>query len=228
MQFTHISSKCVFTGQIMSSRLNELFKDEKLVKRIKCKLPYLFQLAELDSSRAGKIGMEVGSVREKIIVALLIYKYGEENVETEIPITEAEIDVRLFDKDVSIKTITGSLSGVKLIWTVDAQKAQEFRENYHPHCDILLVQISWNKAGGFCYIPLGVQKKVFDKIGCENYIKLPKPGTNPRGVEITKEALTTLVNDTNSKQIPINWKRTEIDYNPYTRWVDIWKEDKDE
>ncbi|RLC67524.1 MAG: type II restriction endonuclease subunit R, partial [Chloroflexi bacterium] len=58
----------------MSSRLVEIFEDQKLVQKIKKKLPYLFQLAELESSRAGKIGMEVGSLREKIIVALLIYK----------------------------------------------------------------------------------------------------------------------------------------------------------
>lgn len=67
----------------MSNRLIEIFEDEKLVNRIKTRLPYLFQLAELESSRAGKIGMEVGSLRERIIVALLIYKFGEANVETE-------------------------------------------------------------------------------------------------------------------------------------------------
>jgi len=94
--------------------------------------------------------MEVGSIREKIIVALLIYKFGESNVETEIPITEPEVDVKLFGKPLSIKTITGkSLSGVKLIWTVDATKAYEFLESYQPHCDILLVQIVWEDIGGF-------------------------------------------------------------------------------
>ncbi len=48
----------------MSSCLIEIFEDPKLVNRIKTRLPYLFQLAELESSRAGKIGMEVGSLRE--------------------------------------------------------------------------------------------------------------------------------------------------------------------
>ncbi|MGQ9702784.1 MAG: ThaI family type II restriction endonuclease, partial [bacterium] len=164
------------------------------MEKIKRRLPYLFQLAELESSRAGKIGMEVGSVRERIIVALLIYKFGKANVETEIPITEPEVDVKLFGEPVSIKTITGkSLGGVKLIWTVDAQKAKEFHKSYYPRCDILLVQINWNDIGGFYYIPLATQKSLFDKIGRENYIKLPKPGTNPRGVEITKEALSSLV-----------------------------------
>jgi len=50
----------------MVSRLSEIFDDEKLIEKIKKRLPYLFQLAELESSRAGKVGMEVGSVRERI------------------------------------------------------------------------------------------------------------------------------------------------------------------
>jgi len=57
----------------MSPKIREIFSDKELVARIQDKLPKLFQLAELESSRAGKIGMEVGSLRERIIVALLIY-----------------------------------------------------------------------------------------------------------------------------------------------------------
>jgi len=34
---------------------------------------YKIQIAELESQRAGKVGMEVGSIRERIIVSLLIY-----------------------------------------------------------------------------------------------------------------------------------------------------------
>lgn len=209
----------------MPSHLAEIFKDRKLAEKIKKRLPYLFQLAELESSRAGKVGMEVGSLREKIIVALLIYKFGEASVATEIPITEPEVDVKLFGQPISIKTITGKgFSGVKLIWTVDAQKAREFRESYYPHCDILLIQINWDDIGGFYYIPLETQKRLFDKVGRRKYIKLPKPGTNPRGVEITKEALETLVKDKESRVIEIHWQKAKIDYNPYKRWVDYWKE----
>lgn len=70
--------------------------------------------------------MEVGSVRERIMVALLIYKFGEANVETEIPITEPEVDAELFGAPVSIKTITGKgFGGVKLIWTVDVENTNE-------------------------------------------------------------------------------------------------------
>ncbi len=210
----------------MAGKLIEIFTDKNLVEKIKKRLPYLFQLAELESSRAGKTGMEVGSVREKIIVALLIYKFGEANIETEIPITKSEVDVKLFGEPVSVKTITGkSLGGVKFIWTVDAQKAIEFRENYYPSCDILLVQINWDDTGGFFYIPVELQEKLFDKMGRDNYIKLPKAGTNPRGAEITKESLSNLVANKQCQRIIIEWQKAKIDFNPYKKWVDFWEED---
>ena len=46
----------------MNSKAIEIFEDKVLVERIKNKLPHLFSIAELESSRAGKIGMEVGLV----------------------------------------------------------------------------------------------------------------------------------------------------------------------
>ena len=213
------------TGEIqMSSRLTEIFEDERLVEKIKEKLPYLFQLAELESSRAGKIGMEVGSLRERIIVALLIYKFGEGDVETEIPITEAETDVMVSGEPLSIKTITGKrLGGVKLIWTVDAQKAVEFRENYVPSCDMLLVQIYWGGDGGLYYIPVEDQKAVLNEIGREKYIKLPKAGTNPRGVEMSREAMEAITSHKMARKIPIKWEKKEIKYNAFERWVDFWR-----
>ena len=210
----------------MPSHLEEIFNDNKLTDKIMNRLPHLFHLAELESSRAGKIGMEVGSLRERIIVALLIYKFGKANVETEIPITEPEVDMRLFGQPISVKTITGkSFGGVKLIWTVDAQKAKEFRENYYPHCDILLLQINWNDMGGFYHIPVEAQKRLLGSMGREEYFKLPKPGTNPRGVEINKEALSTLIKDKGTDGIEIHWHRTRIEYDPFKRWVDYWRED---
>ena len=99
-----------------------------------------------------------------------------------------------------IKETNKEFSGVELIWTVDTQKARESRENYYRRCDALLVQVNWDAKGGFYYLPLEVQEKVFREIGRGKYIKLPKPGTNPRGVEITKEALAA---DEDSKAIEL-------------------------
>jgi hypothetical protein len=184
------------------------------------RLPYLFHLAELESSRAGKIGMEVGSLRERIIVALLIYKFGEENVVSKIPITESEVDVILYDKPISIKTITSKgIGGVKLIWTVDALKAKEFRDTYNPNCDMLLIQLNWDSLGVFCYIPFEAQVKIFESIGRNNYIKLPKEGTNPRGVEITQDALLKLVKHEESKSFEIFWQKIKLIMTRLTRII---------
>ncbi len=209
----------------MNSHLLEIFRDEALIDRIQKRLPQLFRIAELECSRAGKIGMQVGSVRESIIVSLLIYKFGESDVQTDIPITEPEVDVKLFEQPISIKTITGKgLSGVKLVWTVDAQNAREFQENYYPSSDVLFVQIVWGGTGGLYFIPLEAQRHLLENIGSERYIKLPKSGTNPRGAEITKEALLSLIQSKKVKVIEIYWRKPEIDYHPYKRWVDYWSE----
>ena len=210
----------------MIGELYKLFDDKNIQAKIQKRLPHMFHLAELESSRAGKIGMQVGSVRESIISSFLIYKFGEKNVETELPITEAEVDVKLFGKPISIKTITGKEpSGVKRISRVDAIKAEQFSESYNPSCDMVFVHVNWEGEGGIYYIPLEVQKKVFEKLGREKYIKLPKAGTNPRGVEITKEALRAIITDSKTKEIIIKWTKAIIQYNPYKRWVELWGEE---
>lgn len=207
----------------MIDYLKQLFSDKNITQRIKEKMPDLFQLAETDSSRNGKLGMEAGSVREKIIIALLIYKFGEENTKTDISITESEVDVILFSNPISIKTISGSLSGVKLIWTVDRQKALEFSKNYQPEIDILLVNINWGGKSAFYYFPKESQVRVFKKLGAKKYLKLPKLGTNPRGVEITKKALELLTMDKETMSIDIIWERRNVKYNIYDHWVELWK-----
>jgi len=209
----------------LNKSLLELFNDEIIVDKIKTRLPKLFQIAALESSRDGKIGMEVGSLREKIIIALLIYKYGEKNVVTNIPITESEIDVMVFNEPISIKTITGKKpTGIKLVWTVDADSAKYFFDHYTPSCSMILVNIVWGDVGCFYYIPLEVQIDVLNKLGRNKYITLPKQGTNPRGVSMSSEAIVELVNHKLTKCIPINWVKTEIKYHPYERWVEFWSE----
>lgn len=210
----------------MIEEIKTLFTDELLITKIQQRLPELFQIAELESSRAGKIGMEVGTIRERIIAALLIYKFGSENVNSNIAITETEVDVFLFEKPISIKTITGkNFGGIKLIWTVDAQKAIIFSQNYKPTCDLIVVQINWSSRGGFFYIPLEVQLQTLNDMGKEAYIKLPKAGTNPRGVEMQGEAMRQLVAHPQTLKIPINWKKESSNFDTYKRWIELWEID---
>jgi len=210
------------------NKIYKLFDDLSIVKKIQEKLPTLFQLAEIDNQRDGKLGMEIGSAREKIIIALLIYQFGEENVITNIPITENETDVIVFKESISIKTVTNKkIVGVKLIWTVDAQKALEFINTYKAECDMLFVNINCNGDGGMYLMPKEVQTEILNQYGKEFYFKLPKQGTNPRGVEITNEAINKLKEHSKAKMIKINWFCSgNENYTLYDRWVDLWKDEK--
>jgi hypothetical protein len=211
-------------------RLRKLFEDKETVEKIKRKLPYLFWIAERMVSRGGKSGMEVGTLREQIIIALLIYKFGWEDVKIDIPPNEKEIDVIIegHKNPISIKTKKGSgFSGIKLIWTVDWKQVSEFYKSYYPKTDMLFVNVIWNKTGVFAYIPLEVQEEVFKSLGRERYIKLPRKGTNPRGVEISSQAFELCLEHPFTCKIPINWKiKREFEaFNPYERWVELWERD---
>ena len=211
------------------SKIDKLFQDLHIAEKIQEKLPILFQLAEIDNQRGRKLAMEIGSARERIIIALLIYQFGEENVITNILITKNETDVTVFKKSISIKTVTNKkIVGVKLIWTVDAQKALEFINTYKAECDMLFVHINWNGDGGMYLIPKEVQAEILNQYGKEFYFKLPRQGTNPRGVEVTNKAINKLTKHNKTKMIKINWFRSNNEnYTQYDRWVDLWKDEKD-
>lgn len=213
----------------MISTVSALFDDTFVVKRIKAKLPHLFQLAEMESQRNGRIGMEVGSTREKILIALLMYKFGLDDVNADLPITEPEIDVIVKGEPLSIKTVTTTngrwSNGIKLVWSVDANTALNFKIHYTPSCDMLLAQIQWNDTGFLYLFSKQAQTDIMNKLGKDNYMKLPTPGTNARGVELTPLALNELVNHSSTKKIEIYFEKEAIDYREiYTKWLDSWHE----
>jgi len=213
----------------MDKVLKDLFTDKGIVAKIQSKFPLLFHIAEEETKRDGKIGMEVGTIRERIIISLLIYYFGEQYVNTHVPTTEAEKDVILANCPISIKTISSksnhSYGGVKVSWTVDAAKATEFAANYTPSCDILFVHICWSSIGAFYYIPKVVQEDVLLSLGSDNYIKLPKAGTNPRGVEFSNTALQLLCGNSKTFKIDINWIKPDLQVNIYQKWIDLWRQD---
>lgn len=189
----------------MNEHLEEIFEDKPLIEKIQRRLPMLFEIAELECTRAKITGMQVGSLREAIIVALFIYRFGSENVK-DFPITEHEKDVELFAKPLSIKTITSKgFSGVKASWTVDQQKSRVFTSGYRPSSDMLLIQVNWGGNGGIYYIPIDTQIRLLEEIGINNYINLPKEGTNPRGNNFTSSAMSRLVHDKDTRFILIKW-----------------------
>jgi hypothetical protein len=214
--------------------LDELFGDQRLCEKICLKLPFLFALAEQQASRGGQVGMEVGTLREQILIALLIYKFGEAEVDLDIPIAQHEVDVRVLGHPLSIKTVTAQSQktpAVKIVWTVDRDKVKEFVQTYEPKYDMLLVIVRWGKTGGFYGVPLQVQREIFERLGKEKYLQIPKPGTNPRGVDISSVAVEELLKHPSTKALTIAWSlpdnltAEELRLAPYKRWLQYWQEE---
>jgi hypothetical protein len=72
---------------------------------------------------------------------------------------------------------------------------------------MLLAIVRWGGTGGFYGIPLQAQTDVFKALGKERYLRLPKRGTNPRGVEISPEAVEALLDHPLAKALTIEWRR---------------------
>ena len=47
----------------MTEYINKIFNDEVIIERIKTKLPEFFQMANVESSRAGKVGMVINKIK---------------------------------------------------------------------------------------------------------------------------------------------------------------------
>ena len=92
---------------------------------------------------------------------------------------------------------------MKIVWTVDWEQVKKFAETYKPKCDMLLVIVRWGGTGGFYGIPLQAQEEVFERLGMERYLRLPKPGTNPRCVEISPQSVKELLEHPLTKALTI-------------------------
>ena len=188
-------------------------------------LPTLFNMVELENRRGKKLGMEVGTARERVLIALFMYVYEQDSVEFP-PSTSHELDVIVKGHPISIKTRSGKvLSGVKLIWTVDQEKVINFINVFLPKSHLIYVNIIWDSVGGFFFIPLKVQKEVLQDLGKEKFMKVPSQGTNPRGVEISSHAMHAMQQHSDTLCLSINWKRDPsllVERALYRRWIDLW------
>ena len=203
-----------------------LFTKDEIVTTIQEKLPKLFYTAEIESRRSNqRLGMEIGIVRERIIISLLMKYLGERNISHDIPIDRHETDVMINNQPISIKTITSRRpKGVKILWTSDADKVTSFINKYEATCDLIYVHINWGRIGGIHFIPKQVQNQLLNNIGKEKYFKIPKLGTSSKGVEISNSSITSLINHKNTSTIEITWNKPIVKetYCPFARWKKMW------
>lgn len=192
------------------SSISASFRDMAFQTRLKDELPNLIRDADLEGSRIGKTGMEKGLVRKKYLISFLKDHFGYSRVE-DVKDKSLNIDVKIDSISVKIKTITGK-RGVKIKWTIDTGKVNDFFENYTPNYGIILIRINWEmderkKPSGFFWVPIETQLVVLKQLGLSNYIMPPKLHTNARGVELRKIALETLLAHKGTVHIDIDWRK---------------------
>jgi hypothetical protein len=195
------------------------FEDIRFVSIVKKNLPKLFKLAEKESMRGGKMGMEVGTLRERILVSCFIKSFGYENVTADFSVSENSKDVKVFDDVLSIKTFSNNgYGGLKVFWASDNKSVDKAINNYKPQHNLLITQIFWGKkAGGVYFIPLSVQNEYFQKYQVNNYLKKNKG--NNRGISFNKEILISMMNNQKTTKIDIDWFTDDEHVNIYERWI---------
>lgn len=206
-------------------RAKDIFTSVEFQDLIKSKLPKLFEIAEVESTRGGKIGMEVGILRERVLTSFFISKVGEDNVDSDSSATENSKDVQVNGDDISIKTFTGSgYSGVKIFWTSDTESAKRVMDTYTPKFDLIVANINWgSKKGGVYYIDKQTQQQVMNSVGRDKFLKISS-GSNNRGITYGTDVLKKLLNHENTLKIEIDWVKTNEKFNIFERWVKLIKE----
>jgi hypothetical protein len=118
------------------------FQNEKYVKG----LITLYQSSQMECSRSSGLTPEVGSSRERDLIASFVSNL-ELNVNYNIT-NDKEEDVIINDLKLSIKHSSNkskSQSGIKIIWTVDSEKRNEFLKNFTFNCDIIIVYVRFSE-----------------------------------------------------------------------------------
>ena len=167
----------------------------------------------------------VGILRDHVITGFFVSEFGKENVRVPERGNERSYGMVLCGEELSVKTVTGD-SGFKILWTVDTEQVKrEIETGYEPVHDILLINIFWNqKKDSVFYIPLSVQQSVLNRIGRSNYLS-SATGTNNRGIEIKKRAVTFLKMHPDTIKISVNWATDNAKYPPpWDEWEKYWSE----
>jgi len=165
----------------------------------------------------------VGILREQAFCALLNHIVGEENIDIDLEENQSESDAIIFGEEISIKTamFNGRLpSTFKMCWTANRDAAEEYIRTWHPEFPIIYLAINWNTdLGGIYYIPIEAIENSFETLGRNNFFQLL--GGNPRGVPVTRDGLTLMLENHNTIRIPMAWRSQYHAGDSLTRWLAI-------
>lgn len=205
----------------MNNLIVKILRSPYFIGNIERKLPLAFETVGQQAS-----GPEVGVLREAVLIGMFMAFFGDEQVTPNENAVEADIDCYVGNFPLSIKTITGTgMGGIRIKWTSETEKAEEFIFAFAPQCDLLVVRIVWGRTGRISYIPMEVQQDVFSKLKAK-YLTYAG-GTNTRGVNLSREALSSLEKDERAVIMPLYWHKSLQPQPRYERWVSYWRDERD-
>lgn len=201
----------------MSEVIERLLSNAESIKIIQKKLPPAFQTVEDEL----KGNPAVGLLREQVILGMLIAFCKNEDIKLTESGVNPDADCYINSKPLSIKTVSYNGS-IRLKWTSNAIKANQFINTYEPMCDLFVVRVAWGQYGEMRFIPLSTQKSVFRKLGAGKYLDY-SGSTNTRGVNLSAEAELMLNDKPESISVPIYWVKSNTFINPVDKWVKYWQ-----
>jgi len=203
----------------------ELFTDKDFHKYLQEFWPIFAARANDLCLQNGKLGQECGKMRERALMYLFYRYLGEDAYrcyldDTSIKVNERGKDTLLFNRDVSIKTITSNgrdFSQLKVSWIEDKEMANEVASTWKPLYDLLLCRLKWGSDDeGIYYIYQRTQQEVI--AGSEEVLKTS--GGYGKGTSLSKEVCEKLVNHPDTLKIPITMPEEYRDENFLTRLFD--------
>jgi hypothetical protein len=179
-----------------NSTLSKHFKDKNHLRKLIC----LYQYSQLECCRNGKLSPEVGSSREKDMIASLCSDKIL-NINYDINNNEKE-DVIINNHNVSIKHSSNkitSCNGLKIVWTSNELEQEKFVQNFSFTFDILLCWIRFDNK----ILDTGVLEVIYIKKDTLNKYHLIFTNTNrnifkclkgnSRGIEFNKDFFTKIL-----------------------------------
>lgn len=167
-------------------------------------LIYLYQQSQSECTKNGKLSMEIGTAREKDLIAVLHYHMGKD-VEYNVGIHDPE-DIKICGENFSIKHSSSSVGkgSIKLKWTSDTHQATKFKEQLlscfsdEYYNNMILVYVDKLTMT----ITIFAIKKEIIINGVKNFMHqafVNRTGTNNRGVEFSPQMIKYIIQNASFK-----------------------------
>ena len=189
--------------------LKKLFEENNIIKLLK-----MYQCSQMEHQRNNRLTADVGTSREKDLVAYMKYILSEK-VNYKID-NEKEEDVILNERKISIKhssVKTCSNASIKLQWTENKERQNKFIETFKFTCDLMIVYVRFKEISNgeievmYCTVEILNELLNNFKENGENIFKM-RENSNGRGIEFNRNFFQAMIK--------------HCDYNVKISFHDLW------